>query len=211
MGACISLAESGNEEPVAVERPPLQGQVDQVHVQNQGHDQNPIQNHPPAQPQKPRLSQIDPKQIPDVLFKNQIIDVFVYEVFDGDTLHFLLDTGGEVMKLALRLIGIDTPEVHAGKDKLPQEKVAGKMAREYLKTLASGHQKIRITDWDKYGSRVLGEVILEGGETANAMMIKGGYAKPYHGEKKQPWTLEELMSVPFSLSRDLVVEEGGNE
>lgn len=191
MGACISLAESNNNDVVVVERPPLQ-------EQNQNHSQ---------QLEKRRLSQIDPKEIPDVLYKNQIIDVFVYEIYDGDTVHFLLDTGGEVMKLALRLIGIDTPEVHAGKDKLPQEKVAGKMAREYLKTIASGHQKIRIVEWDKFGGRCLGEVILSDGGTANSMMIKGGYAKPYHGEKKEPWTLEELMSVPFSISRDLAVDD----
>ncbi len=160
---------------------------------------------------KLRLSQINPKSVPNVIFQNQTIDVFVYEVFDGDTIHFLLDIGqAEPLKLALRMLGIDTPEIHAGKDKLPEEKVAAKIAKEYLKSLVQGHTKIRITDWDKFGSRVLGEVMLADGQTANQMMIKGGYARPYHGEKKEPWTLKELTSAPFNVTSrdiDLFVEE----
>lgn len=199
MGICISLQEgnSSNQpnqsEPVPVERPQLE--LPPVSI-DQAHHDTP----------KLRLSQIDPKAIPDVIFKGQVIDAYVYEVYDGDTLHFLVDLGsGQVAKLALRLIGIDTPEVHAGKDKFPQEKRAGLMARDYLKTLVQGHCKIRISDWDKFGGRCLGEVLLNGSQqTANEMMITNGYARPYHGEKKQTWTLEDLCKPPFNLSRDLV-------
>lgn len=187
MGICLSIenTQPQPQEVVVVERPQIHSEV--VTGSNQI---NP----------KVRLSQIDPKTVPKVIFQNEIIDVFVYDCFDGDTIHFLLDIGQkEPLKLSLRMIGIDTPEIHAGKDKLPEEKIAATIARDYLKTLVSGYAKIRISEWDKFGGRCLGEVILPNGETANQMMIKGGYAKVYQGEKKQPWTLEELTSHPFNI------------
>ena len=206
MGICLSTETPAPQRPqdnvVMVERPPLV-----LGAEGSGAA-------PPVQAAKPklRLSQVNPKSVPDVMFQNQVIEVFVYEVYDGDTLHFLLDIGREEpLKLALRLIGIDTPEIHAGKEKLPQEKVAGKIARDYLKTLVSGHTKVRISDWDKFGGRCLGEVVLADGQTANQMMIKGGYARPYHGEKKQPWVFEELTSAPFNVtSRDIDLFEEEN-
>lgn len=184
MGICLSQeAPPQQENVVAVDRPQIA--ISEV----------------PQKSDKRRLSQINPKSVPDVIFQNKIIEVFVYEIYDGDTIHFLLDIGHEEpLKLALRLIGIDTPEIHAGKERLPQEKVAGKISRDYLKSMVQGHTKIRITDWDKFGSRVLGEVVLPDGQTANQLMIKNGYAKPYHGEKKEPWTLQQLTFPPFNVS-----------
>lgn len=193
MGICFSIENDQPQQPdvVMVERPQIHSQVESVLEPVPAHDQ--VKS-------KLRLSQIDPKTIPEVLFENEIIDVFVYDVHDGDTIHFLLDIGQKVpLKLALRMIGIDTPEIRAGKDKLPQEKIAATISRDYLKTLVSGHAKIRISEWDKFGSRVLGEVFVPTGESANSLMLKGGYAKPYHGEKKQPWTKEDLEAHPFNI------------
>ena len=57
--------------------------------------------------------------------------------------------------------------------------------------------KICIRNWDKYGGRVLGELFLETGENVAEILIHGRCARSYHGEKKKPWTLEELMVSPF--------------
>lgn len=51
--------------------------------------------------------------------------------------------------------------------------------------------------YDKYGERVLGELFLETGENVAEILIHGGWARPYHCEKKKPWTLEELSASPF--------------
>jgi hypothetical protein len=44
---------------------------------------------------------------------------------------------------------------------------------------------------------VLGELFLETGENVAEILIHGGWARSYHGEKKKPWTLEELTTSPF--------------
>jgi len=43
-----------------------------------------------------------------------------------------------------------------------------------------------IMDWDKYGGRVLGDVILNG-QSLRAMLIQNGFAREYYGEAKTSW------------------------
>lgn len=213
MGACLSLIEPeavlasqspvppmqpNAMEPVPAARPPLQEPVHEV-VQ------------PEEKKPKMRLSQVDPKSVPDLPYQNLIVDAFIYQIPDGDTCKFLLNLhpGGDsnvnnLLKLSLRLDGIDTPEIHAGEGRLPEEKVAAAKSRDRLRQLASGHVKIRMTDWDKYGGRCLGDVILPNGKTAVEVLIEEGYGRPYHGEKKQKWTMEQLRAHPFNItSREL--------
>jgi len=40
-------------------------------------------------------------------------------------------------------------------------------------------------------------LFLETGENVAEILIHGGWARPYHGEKNKPWTLEELTTSPF--------------
>ena len=57
--------------------------------------------------------------------------------------------------------------------------------------------KICIRDWDKYGGRVLGDLYLDTGESVSDILIHGGWARPYHGEKKKGWTIDDLTKEPF--------------
>jgi endonuclease YncB( thermonuclease family) len=152
---------------------------------------------------KRRLSQYNPKSIPDVPFKNKMVKVYIYNVYDGDSVSMIMDlleSDQNVVvpfKIALRLDGIDTPEITAGADRLPEEKIAAIVARDYLKSLVLGYANVIIHSWDKYGGRVLGDIILSNGKLASKTLISGGYGRPYHGEKKKSWTFEELTSAPF--------------
>jgi hypothetical protein len=51
------------------------------------------------------------------------------------------------------------------------------------------------------GTSMVGEYwenyFLETGENVAEILIHGGWARPYHGEKKKAWTLEELTASPF--------------
>ena len=47
-------------------------------------------------------------------------------------------------------------------------------------------RQIVIMDWDKYGGRVLGDVILNG-QSLRQMLIVNGHAREYYGEAKQSW------------------------
>jgi micrococcal nuclease len=116
----------------------------------------------------------------------QDYDYFIVKrVVDGDTL--LLKNGQRV-----RLIGVDTPEVHtskklyrdaerSGKDVKTIRKL-GKRASDFVKSLVKPGDKIVLKyDWqriDKYG-RILAYVYLEDGTFLNAEIIKQGYGHAY--------------------------------
>jgi micrococcal nuclease len=162
------------------------------------------------------LLTIPPDTVPDVPCKDEPINVYIYDVHDGDTVQFLMKCGpkcNHVIKLSLRILGIDTPEIRAGAGRLAEEKIAGKMSRNRLAELISAYiakeprekpkrpslTTIIIRDWDKFGGRVLGEIILPDGKSVTDIMIAEGYGRPYNGEKKAPWTMEDLSRPPFSI------------
>lgn len=107
--------------------------------------------------------------------------ILVTRVVDGDTLQ--LEDGER-----LRLIGIDTPEMHES-DKLErdsrssqQDKEAiiemGRRAYEFTKKLVEGRRvsiELDAEPRDKY-RRLLGYVYLEDGTFVNAEIVKQGYA-----------------------------------
>lgn len=109
-------------------------------------------------------------------------DILVRRVIDGDTIQ--LETGERV-----RLIGIDTPEMHES-DKLYRDsqrtgqdtrtiQELGRRAYEFTKKLAEGKRvslEFDVEKYDKYG-RLLAYVYLKkDGAFVNAEIIKQGYA-----------------------------------
>lgn len=125
-------------------------------------------------------------------------NVLVNRVVDGDTLQ--LETGERV-----RLIGIDTPELHessklerdaqrSGQDKQAIKQL-GTQAYEFTKKLAEG-KTVRLEfdseKKDKYG-RLLAYVYLADGTFVNAEIVKQGYAS--------------LLTIPPNLKyADLLLE-----
>ena len=144
------------------------------------------------------LERIDPKTVPKVPFQDKIIYARIEEIYDGDTVKIIVLFGDVPVRLSLRILGIDTPEIKHGEGRLPEEHISAVKVRDYMRSLFPKNiAKICIRDWDKYGGRVLGELFLETGENVSEILIHGGWARPYHGEKKRPWTLEELTAHPF--------------
>jgi len=47
-------------------------------------------------------------------------------------------------------------------------------------------EQVAIWDWDKFGGRVLGDIIVDGVSLRN-LLIKNGFAREYYGETKQSW------------------------
>lgn len=145
-----------------------------------------------------RLQAIDLKTVPKVPFQNQFTMTRIEEVYDGDTVKIIVMFSETPVRFSLRILGIDTPELKHGEGRLPQEHLAAVKVRDYVKSLfPTNIAKVRIHDWDKYGGRVLGDLFLQTGENVSEILIKGGWARPYRGEKKKSWTLEELTSFPF--------------
>lgn len=120
---------------------------------------------------------------------SKVYDWPVTRVIDGDTVEFAAPWLPDPLKkkLSIRVYGVDTPEKGA-KAKCESEARRGDAATEFTKKFVSSAKKtqIAIIDWDKYGGRVLGDVMADG-QSLRDQLIKNGYAREYYGEAKQSW------------------------
>ena len=132
----------------------------------------------------PCLALAQGKQKPGVIY-----DANITRVIDGDTVAVEAPWLPDPLKkeLSIRVFGVDTPE-KGHRAQCPKEEVMGQKATEFTKkavTYAKKRQVI-IMDWDKYGGRLLGDVILDGKSLRQAL-ITNGHAREYYGEAKQSW------------------------
>jgi endonuclease YncB( thermonuclease family) len=116
-------------------------------------------------------------------------DAVITRVIDGDTVAFQAPFLPDPLKkeLSIRVYGVDTPE-KGFRAKCPQEDKRGQMATAFTKQAISQAQQRQIVlmDWDKYGGRVLGDVLLNG-QSLRMMLIQQGFAREYYGEAKTSW------------------------
>ena len=116
-------------------------------------------------------------------------DANITRVIDGDTVAFEAAWLPDPLKkeLSIRVFGVDTPE-KGHRAQCPKEDVMGKKATEFTKQAVISAQKrqVILMDWDKYGGRVLGDVILDGKSLRQAL-IANGLAREYYGEAKTSW------------------------
>lgn len=113
----------------------------------------------------------------------------ITRVIDGDTVEIAVGFLPDPLppKLSIRVLGIDTPE-KAPRAKCDAEAAKAKEASAFTKDAVTNAREIdvQMTEWDKYGGRVLGHVILDG-QSLSDMLIRAGLARPYHGEAKSSW------------------------
>ena len=118
-----------------------------------------------------------------------IYDAVITRVIDGDTVAFQAPFLPAPLKqeLSIRVFGVDTPE-KGHRAQCPSEDQRGQAATAFTKAQinASTKRQVILMDWDKYGGRVLGDIILDG-KSLRQMLISNGYAREYYGEAKQSW------------------------
>ena len=116
-------------------------------------------------------------------------DAKITRVIDGDTVAFEANWLPEPLKkeLSIRVYGVDTPE-KGFRAKCDQESKAGHDATDFTTSTIAHAKKIQITiiDWDKYGGRVLGDVLVDG-KSLRKLLIDNKFAREYYGEAKQSW------------------------
>lgn len=126
----------------------------------------------------------------------------IIRVIDGDTLVILLPNplpeplGNE---LHLRIIGIDTAEITLAK--CDYEKQLGTAARSFTQGIVmepNSVQSIRLCKWDKFGGRVLGDVVLHNnGELLSDALVKNGFAARYNGRgMRTVWCDQQTKEEP---------------
>lgn len=116
-------------------------------------------------------------------------DAQIVRVNDGDTVVIAAPFLPAPLKpeLAVRIYGVDTPE-KGFRAQCPSEDARGKAATEFTKSAVSNSSKRQVVlyGWDKFGGRVLGDILLNG-QSLRTMLIQNGFAREYYGEAKQSW------------------------
>jgi micrococcal nuclease len=116
-------------------------------------------------------------------------DAQILRVSDGDTVVIAAPFLPQPLKpeLAVRIFGVDTPE-KGFRGQCDSEKQRGEAASVFTKNLvaASQQRQVVLYGWDKFGGRVLGDIILNG-KSLRSQLIANGFAREYYGDAKQSW------------------------
>ena len=120
-------------------------------------------------------------------------DAQILRITDGDTVVIAAPFLPKPLKpeLAIRVFGVDTPE-KGFRAQCPSEAQRGEAASAFTKnainSAAAGGGKFQVTmyGWDKFGGRVLGDILING-QSLRAGLIANGFAREYYGEAKQSW------------------------
>ena len=127
--------------------------------------------------------------LPTVAIANPY-DYKVRRVIDGDTIQieapFLPKELGD--HLSVRILGVDTPEKgHRAKCELENTKAVAASIFTDNEVHAAKEIKIIIKGWDKYGGRILGDLVIDG-IPLSTKLIQKGFAVPYSGKgQKKDW------------------------
>jgi endonuclease YncB( thermonuclease family) len=116
-------------------------------------------------------------------------DTQIVRVNDGDTVVISATFLPAPLKpeLAVRVFGVDTPE-KGFRGQCESERQRGEQSSEFTKLVVKSTKKHQVIlyGWDKFGGRVLGDIILDG-MSLRTLLIKNGFAREYYGEAKQSW------------------------
>ena len=121
--------------------------------------------------------------------KGVTYDAQILRVSDGDTVVIAAPFLPQPLKpeLAVRIYGVDTPE-KGHRAQCAAEDQRGQAASAFTKQAVASTQRHQVTlySWDKFGGRVLGDIILNG-TSLRSELIRNGFAREYFGEAKQSW------------------------
>ena len=116
-------------------------------------------------------------------------DATIVRAIDGDTIVIAAPYLPAPLKpeLGVRIFGVDTPE-KSFRAKCDSEKQRGEQASVFVKNLITSTKKYQVVlyDWDKFGGRVLGDMLFDG-VSLRDLLIKNGFARAYFGDAKQSW------------------------
>ena len=116
-------------------------------------------------------------------------DAQIIRISDGDTIVISAPFLPAPLKpeLAVRIYGVDTPE-KGHRAQCAQEDQQAQAASAWTTQLiksAPKHQVI-LYKWDKFGGRVIGDIIVNG-QSVRRGLIANGHAREYYGEAKTSW------------------------
>ena len=118
-----------------------------------------------------------------------LYDWKILRVVDGDTVEVATPwvPAPIKQKMSIRIYGVDTPE-KGFRGQCDKEKAMGEAASKFTKKAITESKvaQVWIIGWDKYGGRILGDIILDG-KSLRKMLIEKGFAREYYGDAKKSW------------------------
>ncbi len=112
-------------------------------------------------------------------------EIVITRVIDGDTVVARISRpGGPPRTVTIRLMGFDTPETYYARC-VAEYWLGIQAKRRLIKLLASGRLRLEPHGRDKY-RRLLARIYVDGVDVAR-VMIREGYARPYHGGRRKGW------------------------
>ena len=121
--------------------------------------------------------------------KGATYDAQIIRVSDGDTIVIAAPFLPAPLKpeLAVRIFGVDTPE-KGHRAQCPQEAQRAEMASKFTTQAiqSSPRHQVIIYGWDKFGGRILGDILVNG-QSIRQGLIANGLAREYYGDAKQSW------------------------
>ena len=116
-------------------------------------------------------------------------DTTIIRVSDGDTIVIAAPYLPAPLKpqLAVRIFGVDTPE-KGHRAQCDSERARGEKASAWTKSFVKSGKKFQVVlyKWDKFGGRVLGDILVDGVSVRHGL-IAAGLAREYYGDKKESW------------------------
>ena len=116
-------------------------------------------------------------------------DAQIIRVSDGDTIVIAAPFLPAPLKpqLAVRIFGVDTPE-KGHRAQCPKENEMALVASKFTTEAIQSHPKhqVIIYGWDKFGGRILGDILVNG-QSIRQGLIANGLAREYYGDAKQSW------------------------
>jgi endonuclease YncB( thermonuclease family) len=113
----------------------------------------------------------------------------ILKVSDGDTIVIAAPYLPLPLKpqLSVRIFGVDTPE-KGHRAQCTKEAQMGEQASQFTKKMVDEGKKFNVIlyRWDKFGGRVLGDILIDG-KSVRSGLINAGLAREYYGEQKQSW------------------------
>ena len=109
----------------------------------------------------------------------------VERVVDGDTVDVRARIWlGQSLTVRVRIDGVDTPEMRSD---CADERRLALAARDYLaRRLLNREITLLRVVYDKFGGRVRADISDSDGDIAKGL-LEAGFARPYHGERREPW------------------------
>ena len=116
-------------------------------------------------------------------------DTQIIRVSDGDTIVISARFLPAPLKpeLAVRIYGVDTPE-KGHRAQCESERQRGEQASQWTRQLVASGTRFQVTlyGWDKFGGRVLGDILVDG-QSVRHGLVAAGLAREYYGDRKESW------------------------